>query len=417
MTSERTTGGSTLESGKKPAIALGVTGSIAAYKSVDLVSRLRRAGVDVHVIMTANAARLVAPLTFMTVSRNQVVESLWDVQRWEPRHIELAERVELFLIAPASANVIGKLACGIADDALSTFGLAHRGPLLVAPAMNPRMWGHPAVRENCRVLNGRGVRFLGPEAGAVVCEGSEEQPGRMSEPETICNSVLASLQMLDNPTAAVSPRRIVVTAGPTREPLDPVRFIANRSSGRMGYALAECALAAGHEVVLISGPAAVPPPLGCGLVRVETAEEMAQAVRREFETADVLLMAAAVADYRPSVKAGQKIKKTENSAAPGYSLSLVPNEDILAELSVVKRDSQTLVGFAAETENLEANAAAKLEKKKLDWLVANDVSRGDVGFESEQNEVILYESSGQREVIPKMNKLAVAARIINRVLA
>ncbi len=397
----------------KPCVALGVTGSIAAYKSVDLASKLSRAGVSVHAVMTANACRLVTPLTFMTVSRNPVTDSLWEVPRWAPQHIDLADRVQLLVIAPATANIIGKLACGIGDDALSTFALSFRGPILLAPAMNPRMWSNPAVQENCQILQSRGVHFLGPERGPVAC-GDLEEAGRMSEPMVICNAVLASLQLLKTEVPRHPRRRVVITAGPTRESIDPVRFLSNRSSGRMGYALVECAVAAGHSVVLISGPTSLPPPVNCRVLSVTTADEMALAVKQEFTDSDVLIMSAAVADFRPSSVLAQKLKKSAIDPPP--SLSLVATEDILSSVSSSKRPDQLLVGFAAETENLIENALVKLKKKQLDWLVANDVSRPGLGFDSEENEVLLFSSNGDSELMPRSSKLALAARILSRVL-
>ncbi len=399
-------------------VVLGVTGSIAAYKSVDLVSRLRRSGVDVQVVMTDNAARLVAPLTFLTISRNPVVDSLWNMPRWEPGHIALAEKSQLLVIAPATANIIGKLAGGIADDALSTFALAHRGPLLIAPAMNPRMWSNPTVQENCRVLRRRGARFLGPDSGSVACAGGEVTGGgRMSEPESITRAVLASLYMMEHSSGKSGGKRhVLVTAGPTYEPLDPVRFLGNRSSGRMGYALAECAVAAGHDVTLISGPAGLPPPLGARVVRVNTAREMEEAVIRQFVVSDALFMAAAVADFRPAESADRKIKKEKGCEEERVSLNLTPTVDILRSLSEIKKTSQRVVGFAAETDNLEKHALAKLRDKKLDWLAVNDVSRQDIGFDSEENEVTLFSSTGDKETIAKASKLAVASRIVAKTL-
>ncbi len=401
------------ESGSpRPAVALGVSGSIAAYKSVELASRLTQAGVDVHVLMTGNATRLVAPLTFMTVSRFPVTVDLWEIDNWRPQHVALAELVDLLLVAPATANFLGKLAGGIADDALSTFALSFDGPVMVAPAMNPRMWAHPAVRDNCRRLAERGVRFVGPEPGRVAC-GDLEEAGRMSEPPVILRAVSAALRVLGEKVSESPRRRILVTAGPTVEPLDPVRFVGNRSSGRMGYAVAECAVAAGHEVTLISGPAQLPRPAGCRFIPVNTAEEMARATREQFANADLLVMAAAVADYRPAATSPQKIKK---EGSPEQMLRLVETEDILRSLAAGKRQSQVIVGFAAETENLAANALAKLRRKKLDWLVANDVSRTDVGFASQDNEATLYGADGSCRELARADKQALAARILARVL-
>ncbi len=403
----------TIGGGRKPVIALGVSGSIAAYKSAELVGKLTRAGAEVRVLMTANACRLVAPATFSTLSRHPVVDSLWDTGRWQPEHVELAELADLLVIAPATANIIGKLAHGIADDALSTFALSFDGSVIIAPAMNPRMWAHPAVVENCAILRRRGVRIVGPEPGRVAC-GDLEGAGRMSEPVLIGNAALAAWQLHSAPVPGQPRRRIVVTAGPTREELDPVRFLSNRSSGRMGYALAECAAAAGHQVVLISGSTELPVPAGCTMIPAVTAAEMAVAVKQEFAAADLLIMAAAVADFRPAERAGQKLRKQTGSQAP--QLQLAWTEDILASLAADKRSSRTVVGFAAETEDLVANARRKLGNKKLDWLVANQVGCPGVGFDSSDNEVVVFAADGRSTAIPKAGKLEVAAKILELVM-
>lgn len=393
----------------KPCIVLGVTGSIAAYKAADLVSRLTKAGVEVHVIMTASATKLVQPQTFFTLSRNPVVTDLWSVPEWEPEHIALAERARLLVIAPATANLLAKMAHGIADDALSSYIVSHTGPVLVAPAMNPRMWAQPVVQENVRLLQARGVAFVGPGEGPVAC--GTGGVGRLAEPAVIAEAVLARLGGAASaavPARAGARRRVLVTAGPTREAVDPVRYLTNRSSGKMGYALAAAAVAAGHDVTLVSGPVALPPPAGCRVVRVETAAEMAAAVRREFPAADLLIMCAAVADYRPAAPAAQKLKK---GAAP-LRLMLEPTEDILLSLAAQKRPGQRVAGFAAETEQLARGARDKLRRKRLDWIVANDVSRRDIGFDSDHNEVTVYAAAGGRVRLPRLPKAQLAVRLL-----
>lgn len=392
-----------------PCVVVGVTGSIAAYKAAEVVSALTKRGVEVHVIMTASATRLVQPQTFLTLSRQPVMSDLWSNPEWQPEHIALAERAQLLVIAPATANILGKMAHGIADDALSTYALSHTGPVLVAPAMNPRMWRHPATQASCRLLRERGVRIIEPERGRVAC--GEDGIGRLAAPETIVTAVFEQLAALELKARTVTPRRIVVTAGPTREAIDPVRYLSNRSSGKMGYALAAVAAAAGHEVVLISGPTALPRPGGCRVVEVESAADMAAAVKAEFAAADLLIMCAAVADYRPARAAAQKLKKT----AATLAVELERTEDILASVAAVKRRDQVVVGFAAETTDVANYARAKLKRKKLDWIVANDVSRRDIGFESDSNEVTVYGAGGQAVAIPKMSKAALAARLLELV--
>ncbi|MFA4943568.1 MAG: bifunctional phosphopantothenoylcysteine decarboxylase/phosphopantothenate--cysteine ligase CoaBC [Lentisphaeria bacterium] len=396
-------------------VVLGVTGSIAAYKAAEVASALVQAGVEVQVIMTAAATKLVQPQTFFTLSRNPVATDLWAAPEWEPEHIALAERARLLLIAPCTANCLAKLAWGLADDALSTFALAHTGPLLVAPAMNPRMWEHPAVQENCRRLRERGVVFIGPEAGAVAC--GDVGTGRLAAPAAIVQAVRERLATTaaGKVRRAARPVKVVVTAGPTREALDPVRYLTNRSSGKMGYALAAAAAAAGHEVVLVSGPVHLPPPAGCRLVSVETAAEMAAAVKAEFADAALLVMAAAVADYRPATVAGQKLKK---GAAP-RTLRLEPTEDILASIAALKRPGQKVAGFAAETERLAEFAQAKLARKRLDWIVANDVSRPDIGFDRDENEATVFaaDPATPPRHLPKMPKADLAARLLDLFLA
>ena len=389
----------------RPCIVLGVSGSIAAYKAAEVTSTLTKAGVEVHVSMTVSATKLVQPQTFFTLSRNAVVTDLWNVPEWEPEHIALAERARLLLIAPATANVLAKLAHGIADDALTSYAVSHTGPVLVAPAMNPRMWQQPVVQENCRLLRERGVLFVEPECGPVACGGAGV--GRLASPDVVVRAVLTQLAAADL-KAQGKPKRILITAGPTREAVDPVRYLSNRSSGRMGYALAEVAAAAGHDVTLISGPSALPRPAHCRFIPVESAAEMAVAVKHEFPNTELLIMSAAVADYRPAAPASRKLKKSAQS----LTLELEPTEDILAAVAGKRKRGQKVVGFAAETENLAQAAEEKLRRKKLDWIVANDVSRSDIGFDSDHNEVTVFAPDARPLRLARMPKSELAARLL-----
>jgi phosphopantothenoylcysteine decarboxylase/phosphopantothenate--cysteine ligase len=393
-------------------VVLGVTGSIAAYKAAEIASSLTKAGVDVHVIMTDSATKLVQPQTFFTLSRNPVVTSLWEAPEWEPEHIALAERAALLVIAPATANTLAKMAHGIADDALSSYVVSHSGPVMVAPAMNPRMWKQAAVQANVEILKQRGVQVIGPDSGIVAC--GDVGTGRFVAPAVVVNAVRAQIEARKLASALAADgvpfkrRKIVVSAGPTREALDPVRCLTNRSSGRMGYAIASVAAQAGHEVVLVSGPVNLPRPAGCRVVEVESTAEMAAAVKAEFAQADLLIMSAAPADYRPAEAATEKIKKTGTALV----LKLEPTEDILGAVAKLKKPRQKVAGFAAETERVAEFAKAKLAKKKLDWIVANDVSRSDIGFDSEQNEVEVHTAAGATIGLPKMDKLALAGRLL-----
>ena len=386
-------------------VVVGVTGGIAAYKACEVVSRLKKLNADVRVIMTRNATEFVQPLTFQSLSHNPVsVDTFANIQTWEIEHIALAQRADLFIIAPATANIIGKLACGIADDMLSTTVMATRAPVLIAPAMNTAMLENPATQQNIRTLKSRGMRMIAPGVGMLACGTSGA--GRMSEPEQIVAAAVEALR----PREDFAGLAVVVTAGPTAEPLDPVRFITNRSSGKMGYALAAAARARGADVTLISGPTALDAPAGVNVVRIKTTQELYDAVMAHAG-ADVVIQAAAPADYRAREVSPTKIKRTGET----LMVELVPNPDIAAALGERKRAGQTLVGFAAETNDVVANAQGKLRRKSLDLIVANDVTRAGAGFDVDTNIITLIDAESTRE-LPLMTKREAADRILDRVL-
>ena len=380
-------------------IVLGVTGGIAAYKSAELVRRLRDAGAQVRVAMTAAAQAFVTPLTFQALSGNRVHTTLLDTEAEAAMgHIELARWADAVLVAPASADFLARLAHGLADDLLATLCLATAAPIVVAPAMNRQMWAAPATAENVATLRRRGVRLLGPAEGGQAC--GETGPGRMVEPVDLVRG-LSALFM----PPLLAGQRVVVTAGPTREPLDPVRFLTNRSSGKMGYAVAEAAAAAGAEVTLVSGPVALAPPAGVCTVRVESAAEMLAAVLEVVPGADLFIATAAVADYRPAEAAGQKIKKS----AERLELRLERNPDILATVAALA-ERPFCVGFAAETDNVVAYARGKLQAKGLDLVAANQVG-GGLGFDRDENALTLIWADGER-VLPEAPKVALARSLI-----
>ena len=385
---------------EKRNIVLGVTGGIACYKALELVRLLVQDSCSVRVVMTRGAAEFVTPLSFQTLSGAPVATDLFSLtQESEIGHIDLADSADLLVIAPATANVIGKLAAGIADDLLTTVVLATQAPVLVAPAMNVHMLAHPLVQANLAKLRGAGYHVMETASGSLAC--GYEGKGRLPEPPVIVEEIRALFRSKD-----LAGEHIVVTAGPSREPLDPVRYLSNRSSGKMGYALAQAAARRGAQVTLVSGPTALAPPTGVRTVPVVTAEEMRGAVLAEFESATAVFMAAAVADYRPHAAAAQKMKRGDGS----LSVEFVPNPDIVAELAARKRH-QVVVGFAAETESLLANARAKLEKKNLDLLVANDVTQVGSGFDVDTNVVTLLDRDGTVTPLPLMSKDAVADRV------
>jgi phosphopantothenoylcysteine decarboxylase / phosphopantothenate---cysteine ligase len=389
-------------------LILGVTGSIAAYKAVYLLRELTRAGAQVTVVTTAHADRFVAPLTWRTLSGRPALSDLFDPQSAEAvEHVGLAERAHAVVVAPATANLLAKAAHGIADDFLTTLLLAARGPVLMAPAMDGGMWDHPAVTANVATLRARGVAVLDPEAGPLASGLAGK--GRLPEVTTI----VEALERLIAPVRDLRGERVLVTSGPTREPIDPVRYLSNRSSGKMGQAVATAALRRGAEVVLISGPTALTPPAGATYVPVQTAEEMREAALQHIGTATIVIKAAAVADYRVQDPSASKIKSKKDE---GLTLSLVPNPDILKELAA-RKGGAFLVGFAAETHEVRAYAAQKLSAKGIDLMVANDVSRSGIGFEADDNEVLLLDRWGGAVELPRMTKLDVGHAILDRVLA
>ena len=386
-------------------ILLGVTGGIAAYKAVEIVSRLRKAGAAVHVIMTEGATKFVAPLTFREISGNPVVHAMWDEPKtWNVEHIALAQWADCFVIAPATANMIGKIANGIADDMLSTVVMAATSPVMIAPAMNTNMYHNPITQQNISKLRHLGYHMIEPAAGMLAC--GIEGVGRLPEPV----AVVEAIQSIFSAQADLKGKKVLITAGGTREPIDPVRYIGNRSSGKMGYDLAEAAVKRGAEVVLVSGPVSLTPPAGVQFISVETAQEMRAAVLAEFADSDIVIKAAAVADYRVSCQSSQKIKKTNEPLL----LVLEKNPDILAELGRIKTQ-QILVGFAAETENLIAHAAEKLQRKNADLIVANDVTQRGAGFNADTNIVKLLYKNGKVEELPQMAKKKLADVIFDKI--
>ena len=388
--------------GKK--IVLGVTGGIAAYKAVEIVSRLRKAGAEVHVIMTKEATQFVTELTFREISGQPVVSDMWEkVANYNVEHIALANLADLMLVAPATANIIAKAAVGIADDMLSTTILATKAPVYMAPAMNSNMYENPITQRNIGELRKRGFHMIEPAAGHLACGISGK--GRLPEPVDIVRIVSEALTSQE-----LTGQKILVTAGGTIEPLDPVRYIGNRSTGRMGYAVAAEAARRGAEVVLVAGPSALEDPAGVRVIRIETARQMREAVLREFPTAAAVIKSAAVADYRPAAVAEQKIKKSDED----LMLHLVRNPDILYELGQ-KKQQQVLVGFAAETCQVEEYARKKLAKKNLDFIVANDVLEADAGCGVETNRIKLFDRAGNMTAYPLMTKKELAGIILDHV--
>jgi len=394
-------------------VALGISGGIAAYKAAELLRLLQERGLEIQVVMTRNACEFVAPLTFAALSGRKVITEMFagspggaNVES-AIEHMAVAQSIDALVVVPATANVLAKIAHGIADDFLTTLCLATKAPLIVAPAMNVNMWEHPATQENLEILRKRGVKVLLPDEGYLAC--GMTGAGRLTSVQSIAQAVFAALGVSDD----LSGECVLVTAGPTEEPLDDVRYLSNRSSGKMGYALAEASRRRGAEVVLVSGPTHLDPPAGATVECVRTTEQMAQAVLRHFDQATVTLMAAAVADFRPAEVYPGKIKRQDGVP----TLRLEPTPDILAIIAPRRRPGQVVVGFAAETGNLLAHAAAKLQQKHLDFIVANDVSQEGAGFDVETNIVTFVFPDGRHKALEKMNKFEVAQRILDEVVA
>ncbi len=383
-------------------IALGVTSSVSIFKACEILRGFQKEGHEVQVIETRNAAALIPPALFNALSGRRTIVELFDDQHpWSVAHVALAKEIALFVVAPATANILAKFALGLADDFLSTFYLAVQAPILVAPAMNEAMWIHPQTQENVRRLRERGVEFVDPAGGYLAC--GDEGLGRLADPILI---VARGLELLCRGTS-LQGKNVLVTAGPTREAMDPVRFLSNRSSGKMGFEIAREARRRGAEVVLVAGPIAIVPPPGIEVVRVVSAAEMKAAVDEHFPKADVTIMAAAVADFTFAAPAARKVKK-ENLKT---SLDIVPTPDILKGLGERKRPGQTLVGFAAETNAVEAAARKKIREKNLDLIVANDVAREGTGFDADVNQAVLIDRRGRSRKTDVLSKRALAAVI------
>ena len=392
----------------KPCVVLGVTGGIAAYKACELLRLLQKQGIDVFVVMTKNACRFVAPLTFETLSGHPVaVDTFERPATWEVEHIALAKRADLFLIAPATANIIGKMACGIADDMLSTTVMATRAPVMIAPAMNTGMWESAAVQQNIRTLEARGVQIVTPATGHLAC--GDSGAGKLEDVAVIADRAVSLLRRPHDLEGV----RVLVTAGPSREPLDPVRYVSNRSSGRMGYAIARAAQRRGAQVTLLSGPVALDCPAGVTLVPFLTTQELLEQASALAPRQDIVIQAAAPADYRAREVAAQKIKK---QGGEELVLHLVENPDVAAALGKEKRADQVFIGFAAETNDVLEHARTKLARKNLDMIVANDVTQPGAGFDVHTNIVTLI-TQADTTPLPLLTKDEVADRILDRALS
>ena len=389
---------------KGKAVIIGVTGSIAAYKAADLASRLVKLHAEVHVIMTHNATNFIHPITFETLTSQKCLTDTFDRNfQYEVEHVELAKKADLAIVAPASANILAKMAHGIADDMLSTTLLACTCPVLVSPAMNTRMYEHPATQENLRILSSRGVKIIEPASGRLAC--GDEGKGKLPDPADLVQQILLEIACEKD----LAGKKILVTAGPTCEALDPVRYITNHSSGKMGYAIAEAAALRGAEVTLVSGPVSLDPPAGVKLVRFTSARDLFNAVTAVSDEQDIIIKAAAVADYRPLSVSDEKIHKADGD----LSISLERTEDTLQYLGDHKKEGQLLCGFAMETSDLEERARLKLKKKNLDMICANNVKVEGAGFGTDTNVVTMITADGM-EQLPLLSKHEVAMRILDR---
>ena len=397
-----------MTSEKKKCVVLGVTGGIAAYKACEILRLLQKRGMDVFVVMTKNATRFVSPLTFETLSGHPVaVDTFERPATWEVEHIALAKRADLFLIAPATANIIGKMACGIADDMLSTTVMATKAPVMIAPAMNTGMWDNPAVQQNLKTLADRGVHVVAPAVGYLAC--GDNGAGKLEDVEVI---VQRAIDVLSGAQKDLAGLRVMVTAGPTREALDPVRYISNRSSGKMGYAIARAAAKRGAHVTLLTGPVALAAPKGVTVVPFTTTQDLLDCALRYAHEQDILIQSAAPADYRAEQIADQKIKKNHGE---DFVLRLVENPDVAATLGKNKREDQVFVGFAAETNDVLAHAQGKLVKKNLDMIVANDVTLPGAGFDVDTN-IVTFITREETIALPVLSKDEVADRILSQAI-
>lgn len=384
-------------------VVIGVTGGIAVYKALDVISRLKKENVDVHVIMTKSAIEFVNPISFQSLSQNMVIHDMFEEPKaWEIQHVYLAKKADLFVVVPATANIIGKIANGIADDMLTTTIMATKAPVIFAPAMNVNMYNNPILQGNIQKLKAFGYDFISPVSGRLACGDIGE--GKLAQTEDIFEIIMSNLY----PIKDMIGTKVLVTAGPTIAPIDPVRFITNRSSGKMGYAIAKEARDRGAVVTLISGPCYEKAPFGVKLIRINTNEEMRSAVINNYEDSNIVIKAAAVSDYKPKVYSTSKIKKSENS----LNLEFVRDNDILKELGLHKK-KQILVGFAAESNDLLQNAKAKLLKKNLDYIVANDITATDAGFGTDDNKVVILSKDNNQISMDRMPKKEVARELFD----
>lgn len=391
---------------RKKNVVVGVTGGVAVYKALDVISRLKKKDINVDVIMTKSACEFVTPLSFQSLSQNAVIKNMFDEPRaFEIQHISLAKKADVLVVVPATANIIGKVANGIADDMLSTTIMATNAKVIFAPAMNTNMYNNPIVQENIKKLISYGYEFINPSSGRLAC--GDVGDGKLADTEEIAEVILSHLH---EPKDLLG-KKVLVTAGPTRANLDPVRFLTNRSTGKMGYAIAEEARDRGAEVVLVSGPTSIKAPIGVKIIKVETNEEMLNAVKAEFDTSDIVVKSAAVSDYKPNTYSDKKIKK-----GPGnLNIELVRDNDILKELGTLKKH-QILVGFAAESNDVIENAHIKLKKKNLDYIVANDITESNAGFGSDTNRVTIINRDGKEISLENMSKRLVGYELFNMTL-